>query len=284
LYQAMIDRIYEMWKGLEIALSDTDTWSSWARSWITEPLKIDQQDARALIAALKLSLEKLCTSNAAQAVCQIRQREKKFETAKRSGLQLDVNQLWLNHCGAKPKKASREGSMLCDFGRDSSTARLLMRLRPVAPPLTLRDKRSDIVVSILNGVLSAVLPASQYWQMMIDDVQALPAPLTTKEQREIEKYKEKLQAASEAEVSKASKQTLFSKLASRAAGVALPNPQNYIDMIKAAKQQRLAGGNFTLQDLDPLVDKLQPILKFDAVRQEINKMLRDAAGLGLEIA
>jgi len=286
-YQVTMDRIHELWKALLVAIDDTDTWSHWARSWISSPVTIVRDEADALISALMLTLETMCTGNSEQDVCQVRAREKKFDSARMTGMSLDLNQLWQNHCGASATKSSREGSLLCDLGRNSSFVQLLMRLRTVPPPATLRDKRTDIVVILINGVLGVLLPESEYWQEMLDDLDTIAEPHSAAERAEFDSYASKRDAAAQKEAEASAEQGLFGRVGQAVAGklgeVAFDKAA-YAKKLRDTKRLRMSGATFSAHDLDWIADKLDTILKFDAARREVNKLLANSAGVGLEIS
>ena len=271
LYQGMIDRTYELWQALKTALEETETWTYWARSWITTPLKIDSEQALALIAALKIALEKLCDGNSSQDVCRVRARKKEFEDQARArGMQVDLNELWLTHCGASPTKKSFEGSLLCDLGRDSSMARLLARLRTTELDKSkVRDPRTDAVILIFNGVLQYLLPESAYYQELIDDMGKIVGEKTDAEKEELQSLVEKRDAA----LAQSADQNVsaFSKLSSSLKGFAT---SDLIKQVRDAKQLRFSGARYSIKDLDWLADKLSPIVGLDTTRNAINAQMR----------
>lgn len=265
-YQGMIDRIYEMWTGLKAALEDTKTWSAWASSWITQPLVINQEEAQGLLAALELALEKLCTGNTAQEACQIRRVQK--QSAFLSGMKLDLNELWLKNCPATAAAGGDDGayvinSLLCGLGRGSPAAQLVTRLQVVPVPGDTRDKRSDLVITILNAILGMVLSPRDYYQELIDDMATfLPPDLTEAEKNEKLAYMAKRDTAS--------------------ADAPIPAiaASPLIKSVRVAKKERLLGRAYSLENFDRIVAVLDTVLQSDKLREVANTYARP---FGLEI-
>ena len=182
--------------------------------------------------------------------------EKKVAVVVQAVAAVDINALW--------RQNSTGGSVLCDLGHGSSMARIIASVKPVAQ--TSRDKRNDIIVTMLNQVLHLILTDADYAQVEIDDLQAM-APLSDAEQQQLAEL-----VARRANDVAAIKQSILAQVETDiqeevVAGLAR--------RVKEIKQQRCNGAIFSLKDLDWIMDFFKSHVVFgDMVRCAINVKLQ----------
>lgn len=263
-YQSMIDRFFELYKALQVAVRENETWVTWAASFITRPFIFLGDTAIQLIVILQAALDELCTGNSKQDTCQIRAHEVDVEkNIDPTTMGINLNQYWNDHCTADAQE-SFVGSLLCDFGNGSKMANLILRIKPVPLPPTIRDKRYDLVQIMLNIGLKMLLTGKEYQQMLIDDINAMSPPLTESDKREILNLEARRDVASD---DQGLKKKIIDKAFEKVAGVTK-------ERILEIKRMRNKGAVYSIKDLDFLAEFLEKyIFPIDSLRKLVNQSL-----------
>ena len=263
-YQSIIDRFFELYKALQVAVRENETWITWAASFITRPFIFLGDTAIQLIVILQAALDELCTGNSKQDTCQIRAHEVDVEkNVEPTTMGINLNEYWNEHCTPGADE-SFVGSLLCDFGNGSKMANLILRIKPIALPPTIRDKRYDIVQILLNIVLKMLVTGKEYQQLMIDDVNALQPPLSEAEKREILTLEARRDVANDEQ---SLKKRLVDKAFEKVAGITK-------EKIFEIKRMRNKGAVYSIKDLDFLAEFLEKyVFPIDALRKVLNNSL-----------
>jgi hypothetical protein len=158
----------------------------------------------------------------------------------------NINQMWSRHCKAGTSAELYTGSLLCDLGFGSPTARLLASVRLV--PQVSRDKRGDIIVTLLNHALYLIMNEAEYLQVEIDDLQAMQ-PLNEAEKQQVDALYARRSLIVDAE-----KKSILLQVAE---DIEEEVVDGFITKIKALKQERCSGVVFSFKDLDWIFDFFQ---------------------------